>query len=59
VQVISLSVAGQQPTIHLGEDLPSMPRQPLQCRCIEYLAPVFGDANQMNDKPETLCLSRR
>ena len=49
--MISRSVAGQQPTIHLGEDLPSVPRQPLQCRRIAYLAPVFGDADQMNDKP--------
>jgi hypothetical protein len=54
--VISLSVAGPQPTIHLGEDLPSVPRQPRQCRCIEYLAPGFGAADQMNG---SLCLSRR
>jgi hypothetical protein len=47
--VINLSAAGQQPT-HLGAHWPSVPRQPLQCRCIEYLAAVFGDADQMNDK---------
>jgi hypothetical protein len=44
--MVSLSVAGQQPTIHLSEDLPNVSRQPLQCRRIEYLVPVFGDADR-------------
>jgi hypothetical protein len=49
MQVIGLSVAGQQPTIHLGEDLPGVPRHS-NAAASNTLQPVFGDANQMNDK---------
>jgi hypothetical protein len=44
--------AGQQPTVHLGEDLLGMPRQPIKRRCVEYLAVIFRDVDRMHNKPE-------
>jgi hypothetical protein len=49
--MISLAITGEQTAVHLGKDPIGVVFEIFQCLGIEDLAPVLGDADQVDGKP--------
>ena len=50
VQMIWLAIAGEQPAVHLREQLRRVPLEPGECCGVEHFPTMFRDTHKVNDE---------